>query len=338
MRLEERESSTMTTYPKIAYLIGSDDHTALNVNRESPIANSGSTDLFKLRTKDPSNYTRVHITPNYFRQSKRQDLSTFNILLNLVTDPDSNSKVLQNLVRIAAGLNARVINHPRLIQQTTRDKVARMCRGIAGLRVPVVCAIRGGATTHGIQNALRSAGACFPVILRETGTHTGKTASVMATPEAAQALMKPSNRYYFSEFIDTQSHDDGLYRKYRAFVIGGRIIFRHLLIADHWSVHAKARDEFMLRRPTLQNEERDLLMKGLPSRILEIIANIQKVIGLDFFGIDFGMDRSGSMVLFEANATMNFFPFSERPEFSYVRSCLAPAQRAFDALLAPTDI
>ena len=41
----------------------------------------------------------------------------------------------------------------------------------------------------------------------------------------------------------------------------------------------------------------------------------------------------GQIVLFEANATMSFFPFMEAAEFDYVRQCLAPAQQAFRELL-----
>jgi hypothetical protein len=54
---------------------------------------------------------------------------------------------------------------------------------------------------------------------------------------------------------------------------------------------------------------------------------------LDFFGMDCGIMPDGRVLLFEANATMNFFPFLRDPEFAYVQRCLAPAQRAFHELL-----
>jgi hypothetical protein len=41
-------------------------------------------------------------------------------------------------------------------------------------------------------------------------------------------------------------------------------------------------------------------------------------------------------VLFEANATMNFFPFLPDPRFAYVRQCLKPATRAFHQMLGCT--
>ena len=54
---------------------------------------------------------------------------------------------------------------------------------------------------------------------------------------------------------------------------------------------------------------------------------------LDYFGMDFGLMPDGRAVLFEANATMNFFPFLPDPQFAYARSCLKPATEAFHAML-----
>ena len=54
---------------------------------------------------------------------------------------------------------------------------------------------------------------------------------------------------------------------------------------------------------------------------------------LDYFGMDFAILPGGRVVLFEANATMNFFPFLTEPRFEYVRRCIEPAQMAFLELL-----
>jgi hypothetical protein len=42
---------------------------------------------------------------------------------------------------------------------------------------------------------------------------------------------------------------------------------------------------------------------------------------------------AGAIILFEANATMNFFPLSDDPQYAYLGKALARAQRAFDTLL-----
>jgi hypothetical protein len=54
-------------------------------------------------------------------------------------------------------------------------------------------------------------------------------------------------------------------------------------------------------------------------------------------GIDFGFTAAGKLLLFEANATMNFFPFFEDERVSYRKRCLEPAQQAFEAMLGVGD-
>lgn len=56
---------------------------------------------------------------------------------------------------------------------------------------------------------------------------------------------------------------------------------------------------------------------------------------LDFFGLDFGIMPSGEVLLFEANATMSFFPSwrVEDPQFEYLLGCVPPAQAAFSKLV-----
>ena len=49
--------------------------------------------------------------------------------------------------------------------------------------------------------------------------------------------------------------------------------------------------------------------------------------------MDFAILPDGRAVLFEANATMNFFPLLSDPRFAYLQRCVAPAQRAFLALV-----
>jgi hypothetical protein len=68
---------------------------------------------------------------------------------------------------------------------------------------------------------------------------------------------------------------------------------------------------------------------------------IRERMTLDFFGMDFGMTQDGQVVLFEANATMSFFPLwpTQDPQFVYLTRCLHPATDAFRELLGlPPDV
>lgn len=70
-----------------------------------------------------------------------------------------------------------------------------------------------------------------------------------------------------------------------------------------------------------------------PLAVETVLQSIRDRMPLHFFGMDFGLMKDGRVVLFEANATMSFFPFSPDPQFSYLHHCFEPAQAAFRELL-----
>jgi hypothetical protein len=106
---------------------------------------------------------------------------------------------------------------------------------------------------------------------------------------------------YLTEFIDFRS-SDGLYRKYRVRIVGDEIFPNHLFVNTGWNVHGHASREFMLGKPAYLVEERAFLSEPLAH--LDALREIHKRIGVDFYGIDYSVLPSGSLVFFEANASM----------------------------------
>jgi hypothetical protein len=77
-----------------------------------------------------------------------------------------------------------------------------------------------------------------------------------------------------------------------------------------------------------------LLIDGRePDDVQDVLSAVRERMPLDFFGMDFGIAPDGRVVLFEANATMNFFPLSPDPRFAYLSRCVEPARSAFAELL-----
>jgi glutathione synthase/RimK-type ligase-like ATP-grasp enzyme len=261
--------------------------------------------------------------------------------LNLITEAEKNSKVLENLRKLLRGLPGKIINPPEAVLRSTRDQVARRLAGISGLIVPRAIRLRKGKPGLAIQ-AIEQAGLSLPIILRQVGTHTGKIVGLFDRVDQIQAELGSDDEHIATEFVDFRS-SDGLYRKFRVFCIGRQIVFRHLLISDDWNVHGKDRGRFMADRPDLIDEER--AMFGTPEgafspKIRQVISAVRERIALDFFGMDFGIAPDGRVLLFEANATMNFFSPLPGPQFNYLRACIAPAQLAFRELLGlePTGV
>jgi hypothetical protein len=310
----------------IGYLVGSDA-----IGRIAPdgidVDTRGNTDLFLLRTRDPKGYGRIHITPGYFRQHFRYDLGRFDLLLNLVTDADQNPKVLANLVKLLRAYGGRVINRPEAVLRSTREQVAATCAGLPHVIAPRAVRIGPGGRAQ--------ADFPYPAILRLAGTHTGRVIGVVESADDLAARLVKGAQHILTEFRDFRG-GDGLYRKYRFVFIGGEIVMRHLLVSDDWNVHAADRTRFMRPRPALIAEERDAIgygMQAFPHGVRAGLAAIRDAIGLDLFGVDCAITAAGEIILFEANATMNFFPLADDPVFAYLGTALARAQAAFDALL-----
>lgn len=305
---------------------------------EGKIHLAGSTDLHLLLGKREPRH-RLHITPNFLRQQRRPDLSQYRCLFNMITEPEQNGRVLENLRKLLRDFSGKVVNRPEAVLRSTRDQVARQLAGVPGLHAPRVLRLRSSKT--GIAQAIERAGLNYPVILRQAGTHTGRIVGLFGSADQLPASLPKHDEHIATEFVDFRS-GDGLYRKYRVFFIGPHIIFRHMLASDRWSVHAEDRMRFMVERPELLAEEGTLFASpegAFPPGIGETLQKVRERMALDYFGMDFGIGPDGRLVLFEANATMNFFPFLADPRFAYVQRCLAPAQQAFRELLglAPAD-
>lgn len=325
-------SERHAAYATLLHIVGG-DRPGHAVRQGGKITLAGSTDLHLLLGKNEPHH-RLHITPGFFRQARRPELDSYLCLLNLITEPEHNSKVLENMGKLLRNLPGKVVNRPEAVLRSTRDKVARQLAGIPGLYVPRVVRLKT-AKPAAVRVAVERAGLQFPVILREAGTHTGNIIGLFDNLEDMQASLVEGGEHIATEFIDFRS-PDGLYRKFRVFFFGKRRVFRHMLMSDYWNVHGKDRGRFMADRPDLIEEEKAMFATpdgAFPPAIRQILSAVRERIALDFFGMDFGMAPDGRVLLFEANATMNFFARLPGPQFLYLHRCLPPAQLAFRELL-----
>jgi hypothetical protein len=315
----------------LLFIIGSGDEADRITQTGSRIVVTGTSDLTKLLVP-PEPHHRLHVTRNYFRRGRQADVTGYKVLLNLITEPEENAKTLENLRKLLRGVPGRVINKPEAVLRSTRDQVARLLTGIPGLIVPKTVRLTGSKPAVA-ASAIAKAGLTPPVILRQVGTHGGKIVGRFDSLGEAVAALTPGD-HVATQFVDF-ANGDRLYRKYRAFFIGERIVLRHMLVSDHWNVHAKDRARFMAEHPQAVAEERALLESGdpFPPNVRPVLEAVLERMPLDFFGMDYGATQSGEVVLFEANATMNFFPFSTDPQFEYLKRCFAPAQAALRELL-----
>jgi hypothetical protein len=316
-------------------LIGGSDTTSTTKKDDLKIVDfKGNNDYWRLVDPHAFDVTRFHIPPNYFRAPYRWDFSQYEVVLNLITDPDQCPKTINIVERLTQAL-AHVVNRPRFMLMTTRDEIAKRLQGITQLDVPKVLLLKNPSPAR-VQTRIEEHGFRFPAILRKTGVHSGRIIGVInRAGDLPTVLGNRNGEYFLTEFVDFVS-SDGLYRKMRLFFVGDQVLFKHLIVSNKWNIHARDRAGIMAERDELRREERDLLEGGfadLHRRLDPCLTEIRNRIKLDYFGLDCAATADGRLILFELNATMNFFPLPRDPRFAYLNACVEPAQAAMTRLL-----
>jgi tetratricopeptide (TPR) repeat protein len=254
------------------------------------------------------------------------------VVINLISDADQAEAVLPLAADLADRLGKPIVNDPRKIQRTTRDAVAAMLEGMAGCIVPKVLRQKAGAelAVAPLQAALSSSST---VLVRPAGTHGGDDFEKIEDPAALAAALAQQTKCdrYFIEYIDYRS-PDGYFRKYRFIFVADEILPYHLAISEDWKVHHDSTD--MADHRWMQQEEQAFLNDPAgvfsPSHYL-LLREIRARIGLDYFGIDCGLDRSGNLVVFEVNASM--LVHDQNMEFPYKAPFVQRIKSAFDGML-----
>lgn len=284
---------------------------------------TGSTDLGRLLPDEVVRH-RLVVTPDSF-DGPPPDLRRYPVIANMITEAEHSAGLLRSLDKWLSKVPQRVINRPAAVLRTTRDQVAGLLTGIDGLIVPKTVRFRRSECEVAAQSFAGARG----LILRRVGTHGGDIIGLFDSFDAALEALEGDGEHIVTEFVDYRSPDK-LYRKFRVFFIGRRRILRHMLISDGWNVHGADRLNFMASRPELIAEERVRFESESPfaPQVCAIFDAVRERMPLDFFGLDFGLTPTGKVILFEANATMNFMPNLFIETFEHVGRSYKPAQAA----------
>jgi hypothetical protein len=135
------------------------------------------------------------------------------------------------------------------------------------------------------------------------------------------------------EYLDARG-PDGMARKYRVMFIDGVLYPLHLAVSSDWKVHYFSAD--MARHAAFREEERRFLrdMPGaLGTRAMRALERVCATLGLEYAGIDFALAPDGTVLLFEANATMALVPPAPGEIWDYRRPAIETALDAARRLL-----
>lgn len=227
---------------------------------------------------------------------------------------------------IARASGAPVLNNAEEIIRLSRSEVPDLLTGIANVIVPACKEVR--APFESLP--------AFPLLVRPVSSHAGHDLAKIDDGTAFDRYMQTHDSqldYYVTQFVNYIG-EDGLYRKYRVVFVDGVPYPVHLAIHEDWAIwyyNAK-----MENFPERRAEEARFMMdmeSYFPLSVMNGLSGIAERVGLDYFGLDFGVIQDGSLLLFEVETAMIVHDRDPEDVFPYKKSCIARIRRAFEAMI-----
>jgi glutathione synthase/RimK-type ligase-like ATP-grasp enzyme len=258
------------------------------------------------------------------------------LIFNAIGDADLCQPALEAAIRLTARSKAPVINDPRAVTTTGRIDNAVRLAALPGVITPKTLAVARDVLAGLEASAwLAAHGFAFPLLLRSPGYHTGRNFALVekAADLAAAVADLPGDELLAIEYLDARGQD-GNARKYRVMMIGGKLFPLHLAISRNWKVHYFTSD--MADQPEHRKEEMAFLanMRAvLGDKALAALHAVCDALGLDYAGIDFGVNARGDLLLFETNATMVIAAPDNDPRWAYRRGAVTAVIDAVVAMI-----
>ena len=249
-------------------------------------------------------------------------LPAHRLVINAIGDAELSSGPLTAAESLVAQTTAPVINSPAAVLATGRSHNAQRLAGLPGVVTPITLTLSRAELTHpDARLRLARHGLVFPLLLRTPGFHTGLNFLRVESFEAlAETLAKlPGGELVVMQYLDARG-PDGKTRKYRVMMIDGQLYPLHCAISSHWKIHYFTAE--MADNPAHRAEDEAFLedmRSALGPVAMDALARVQSALGLDYAGIDFGLNAKGEVLLFEANATMVVNPPEPDARWNYRR-------------------
>jgi aromatic-L-amino-acid decarboxylase len=270
------------------------------------------------RFLDPRIFQTFIVLPEF--SDRTTALPAHRLVVNAIGDAEVSGTALEAAARVLELTDAPVINSPAAVLATSRSYNASRLSHLPGVVTPVTALLpREQLCWELATSVLTRHGLEFPLLLRAPGFHTGlHFLRVEGPEEMADALGKlPGSELIVMQYLDACGLD-GKTRKYRVMMIDGELYPVHCAISKHWKIHYFTAE--MAENPENRAEDAAFL-KNMPLALgplaMRALEAIQATLGLDYGGIDFGLNARGEVLVFEANATMVVNPPEPDARWSY---------------------
>lgn len=258
-------------------------------------------------------------------------LKGYDTVINAIGDADRCGRGLNAVAALLRETSVRPLNPPELVASTGREALADRLGGLEGVRTPRVRNVPRELFREGLAAAtLAAEGWQCPLLLRAVGYHSGHHFTRVETFDQLDAagVELPGDHLLVIEWLDGRGAD-GLFRKYRAMLLGGAVYPLHLAISRQWKVHYFSSD--MAVSEAHRAEELRYLsdpVAVIGEGAMTALRRIGEALGLDYAGIDFALDPHGAVLVFEANATMRIVPPPSGPLGDHRRPFIGHAMAA----------
>jgi glutathione synthase/RimK-type ligase-like ATP-grasp enzyme len=243
---------------------------------------------------------------------------------------------LEAAQRVLSLTDAPVINPPASVLAASRSNNALRLAGLPGVVTPKTSKMpRAQLLSANAAKTLAGLGFNFPFLLRAPGFHTGLHFRRVENSEDLSAALEqlPGEELIVMQYLDARG-PDGKSRKYRAMMIDGQIYPLHCAISSHWKIHYFTAE---MAENEAHRAEDAAFLENMPAVVgplaMQALGRIQQTLGLDYAGIDFGLNAKGEVLVFEANATMVVNPPETGERWNYRRPACRKIHRAAQDML-----
>lgn len=231
------------------------------------------------------------------------------VLMVGISANDETRGALAQLETALADWPRPVINLPHCVPRSERHAASLLLQDIPGL---VMCPVK--RLSRAVLQAIAVgqlvlgevvAGASYPIILRPVGSHGGLGLEKIESAEAIVGYLAnvQAEEYFQSRFVD-YSKADGLFRKARIFLIGGKAYACHMATSEHWMIHYVNAN--MYENAQHRAEEAIYLNEfaDFASRHHAALTAITERTQLEYVGIDCAETQDGKLLVFEIDPAM----------------------------------
>jgi Tfp pilus assembly protein PilF/glutathione synthase/RimK-type ligase-like ATP-grasp enzyme len=276
-------------------------------------------------------FERILVATEYYEPGMA--LPPHHLVFNAVGEADTSEQALAGATAVLANTRKPVINPPSAVQGTSRRAIAERLAAVPGVVTAKTTSMaRERLLAPDAATVLAEEGFVFPLLLRTPGFHGGKHfVRVETIEELAGAVEElPGEELLVIEYLDARGAD-GKSRKYRVMLIDGKLYPLHVAISNDWKIHYFSAD---MAESAENRAEDSVFLTDMPGVLGEAavraLEQVQQILGLDYGGIDFGLNARGEVLVFEANSTMTVVVPDRDPRWDYRRPAV---QGIYQALL-----